>query len=61
MPVAVALYGLSRSTLYREPGKGNIVMRKAGRTTLVCLASLRAFVAALPEARIRVPHGRAAS
>lgn len=57
IPVAVMLFDISRSSLYREAGRGNIVMKKAGRTTLVCLASLRAFIAALPAARIRAPRG----
>jgi hypothetical protein len=55
VPIAVGLYGISRAQLYREAGKGNIVMKKAGRTTLVCLDSLRAYLDALPRAHIRPP------
>lgn len=47
------LCGLSVPTLYREAGKGNIVLLKYGRTTLVDMASLRAFLAGLPRASIR--------
>ncbi|MDO9500271.1 hypothetical protein [Falsiroseomonas sp.] len=59
IPVATSLCGLSRATLYREAGRGNLVMKKAGRTTLVCLTSLRAFMASLPQAEIRPPHQKA--
>ena len=51
---AVRLTGLSRPTLYRHAARGRIVMLKAGRTTLVEMGSLRAFMAVLPVATIRV-------
>jgi hypothetical protein len=57
---AMALSGLSRSAIYRAAGKGRIVLRKVGRTTLVDMASVRAFLAGLPVATIRAPRGTAA-
>jgi hypothetical protein len=45
--------GLSIPSLYREASKGNIVLLKYGRTTLVDVASLRAFLGRLPRASIR--------
>ena len=45
--------GLSIPSLYREASKGNIVLLKYGRTTLVDMASLREFLARLPRASIR--------
>jgi hypothetical protein len=56
IPVAVAVSGLSRSTLYRLAAEGRITLRKAGRTTLVDIASVRAFLAGLPRATIRPPR-----
>jgi hypothetical protein len=61
IPVAVAAFGLSRSSLYREAARGNIVMKKHGRSTLVCAQSVRAFVASLPRASIRLPRGTGAA
>jgi hypothetical protein len=55
--VAVAVSGLSRSAIYREAGHGRIKLLKLGRTTLVDMASLRAFLASLPVANIRAPKG----
>ncbi|MGI4944412.1 MAG: hypothetical protein ACRYHQ_28285 [Janthinobacterium lividum] len=45
--------GLSRSAIYRAAGAGQITLKKLGRTTLVDLASVRAFLASLPDAKIR--------
>jgi|GEM_PF-2860757 len=53
MSKAPAITGLSRSTIYREAKKGNLRLLKAGRTTLLCMASARAFLATLPDANIR--------
>jgi len=53
---AVAVSGLSRSAIYREAGVGNIKLLKLGRTTLVEMKSVRAFLAGLPAARIRAPR-----
>ena len=52
---ACAISGLSRSALYREAGRKNIVMRKYHRTTLVCMDSVREFLNSLPTAIIRAP------
>lgn len=51
--VAVAASGLSRSAIYREAAKGNIVLLQLGRTTLVDMASARTFLASLPRASVR--------
>ena len=59
LPHAPSLTGLSRSTIYREAARGNIRLIKAGRSTLVDMASVRAFLASLPAASIR-PAQRAA-
>lgn len=59
MSKATALTGLSRSRLYREAAAGNIRLMKAGRTTLVDLDSVRAFLARLPAAALnRSDSGR---
>jgi hypothetical protein len=60
IPVAVAVTGLSRSAIYRLAAEGKIVLRKAGRTTLVDMASARACLADLPRAVVRAPRGDAA-
>jgi hypothetical protein len=59
VPAAMAASGLSRSAIYREAGRGNIRLLKLGRTTLVDMASVRAFLATLPVAPIRAPRGTA--
>jgi hypothetical protein len=53
---AVAVSGLSRSAIYREAGAGRIRLMKLGRSTLVDMASVRAFLACLPAAQIRAPR-----
>lgn len=64
LPVAVpltkapALFGLSRSTIYRLAAEGRIRLVKVGRSTLVDAISARRFLATLPEAQIS--KGRAA-
>ncbi len=50
---AVQVTGLSRSAIYRAAGEGAIVLLKVGRSTLVDMASARAFLAGLPRAEIR--------
>jgi hypothetical protein len=45
---AVAVSGLSRSTLYREAAVGRIKLLKLGRSTLVDMDSVRAFLSSLP-------------
>jgi predicted DNA-binding transcriptional regulator AlpA len=52
LPRAPDITGLSRSTIYREAARGNIRLLKAGRSTLVDMASVRAFLASLPTASI---------
>ena len=56
LPQAPTVTGLSRSTIYREAARGNIRLLKAGRSTLVDMASVRAFLASLPTASIRAPQ-----
>ena len=52
LPRAPALFGLSRSHLYRLAADGRIRMVKAGARTLVDAASVRDFLASLPPAQI---------
>lgn len=61
LPISAAVHylGISRSAIYREAGNGRIRLLKLGRTTLVDLASARAFLAELPQAVIRKPRGAA--
>lgn len=49
---APAMFGLSRSNLYRLAGDGHVRMVKMGARTLVDAASVRAFLASLPPADI---------
>ena len=56
---AAAFSGLSRSAIYREAARGSIVLLKHGRTTLVDMASLRAFLADLPRAPTQARRGAA--
>jgi hypothetical protein len=53
IPEATRISGFSRSELYRRAGRGEIIMLKCGKSTLVDMASLRAAVSALPRAPIR--------
>ena len=55
---AVLLSGLSRSAIYRGAAEGKIVLLKCERSTLVDMASVRAFLAGLPRAELR-RRGRA--
>lgn len=57
---AVEWSGMSRSALYRAAGEGRLILRKAGRTTIVDGASLAALVASLPVADLIRPAQRAA-
>ncbi len=57
MPRAPAATGLSSSAIYREAAKGNLRLIKAGRRTLVCMESARAFLARLPTAQLRPAAG----
>lgn len=56
IPTACLVSGMSRSAIYREAGRGNIVLLKIGRATLVDMASVRAYLAGLPRAEIRRPR-----
>ena len=53
LPRAPAVFGLSRSHLYRLAAAGRVRMVEAGARTLVDAASVRAFLASLPPAQIR--------
>ncbi len=53
VPKAVQVTGLSRSAIYRAAGEGAIVLLKVGRSTLVDMATARAFLAGLPRAAVR--------
>ena len=53
IPYTTGRYGISRSGLYREAALGNIRLVKLGNATLVDLASVRAFMARLPAAKLR--------
>jgi hypothetical protein len=49
LPRGPEIYGLSRSTIYREWAKGNLVLFKCGKATLIDDASARTFLASLPR------------
>jgi len=51
---AIEFSGLTRSRIYEEVGAGRIEARKAGRRTLILGDSLRAYLANLPRADIRM-------
>lgn len=53
LPKASALFGLSRSGLYRLAAAGQIRMVKIGSRTLVDASSVRGFLRDLPEAQLR--------
>ena len=48
----VRLTGSNRTWVYKLIGQGVLDARKQGRRTLVTMDSIRAYVAALPKARI---------
>lgn len=50
IPGAVQWSGISRSALYRFASEGRLIIRKAGRSSVVDGASLAALVASLPTA-----------
>jgi hypothetical protein len=54
LPEASRISGFSRSELYRRAARGEIILLKCGKSTLVDVPSLRAAVAALPRASIRM-------
>jgi excisionase family DNA binding protein len=53
LPKAPAIFGLSRSHLYRLAAAGQIRFMKVGSRTLVDAESVRNFLNRLPEATIR--------
>ena len=55
LPRAPAVFGLSRSGLYRLAAEGRVRMVKMGARTLVDAASVRTFLAGLPAVRIGGP------
>ncbi len=57
IPHACRRYGWSRSGLHRLAGKGLIRLVKLDGATLVDCESADAFMAGLPAASIRAPHG----
>jgi hypothetical protein len=52
IPHAVGWSGRSRTTIYRLAAAGHIRLVKAGARTLLDCASMRAYLASLPEASI---------
>jgi hypothetical protein len=55
IPAASAASGVSRSGIYRAAAEGKIILRKHGRSTIVDMASMRAFIDSLPIAQIGAP------
>jgi hypothetical protein len=53
IPEACRLSGWSRSELYRRAGRGEVVIVKSGRSSLVLFHSLRAAIETLPRAVIK--------
>ncbi len=53
LPQAPSALGLSRSAIYRAAAEGKIKLKKLGRSTLVDMPSARAFLASLPDAKVR--------
>lgn len=51
--LACERYGWSNSTFYRLLGDGAIKAKKDGRHVMVDIASCEAYVASLPDAKIR--------
>ncbi len=51
VPEAVRLSGIPRSSLYEAMRRGELVARKAGRRTLICLTDLEAYLESLPTYR----------
>lgn len=61
-PARAAEYlGCSRPHLYRLLGTGAFSAVKMGSKTLVAIADLDRYIAALPAATIRPPHRRKAA
>lgn len=58
LPRAPALFGLSRSGLYRLAAEGKVRMVKLGARTLVDAGTVRAFLATLPAVAPRQDRPR---
>ena len=43
--------GLSRSSIYQAIGRGELRLKKSGRRSLILTDDLKAWVAALPDAK----------
>jgi len=50
---AIVYAGFSRSYLYERLSEGSIQSVKAGRRTLVVVASLKSYIEAMPKATFR--------
>ena len=48
---ACRVSGMNRTRIFAEIRNGNLEAKRAGKQTLVMVASLRAFIDALPSAR----------
>jgi len=59
IPEVCARFGLSRTGIYRLAGSGRIKLLKLGERTLVDVASVRSYFAALPAAEISPPRNAA--
>lgn len=59
LPVAQAFSGLSKTHLYGIARIGLVRFVKCGRSTLVDMESLRAYLASLPDARMTPPKSAA--
>lgn len=57
---ATKIYGIRRTKLYELIGAKKLDARKAGNRTLITAESLRAYVASLPAADIRMTRKAAA-
>ena len=53
LPCAPAVFGLSRSALYRLAASGEVRMVKIASRTLVDAASVRKYLATLPSVQLR--------
>ena len=53
---ASRIAGIGVTKLYEEIGAGALDARKAGRRTVIMAASLDAYLANLPSAKIRAPR-----
>lgn len=59
LPRAPAIFGLSRSAIYRLAAEGHVRLIKHGARTLVDAASVRNYLAQLPTLQLRQDAPRA--